>query len=184
MAEEKKEEGEEKTEAAPPAKSKKKLFIIIGGVVLLLVGIGVPLLFMSKKTEQPANQELEQGAALHGENDPKPEGADDEEELAEGEEPLGAIYPLETFVVNLQGGKFIRLQVQVEFAERAVSSRFYVRIVPIRDRIISMLSSKTQEALEGAKEKEGLKTEIKDLINEVLKKEEVKKVYFSQFIIQ
>ncbi len=184
MAEEKKEEGAEGAEAAPPAKSKKKLFIIIGAVVLLLLAIGIPLLFMGKKVEAPVNPELDANAALHGHEDSKQIGFDDEDELMEGEEPLGAIYPLETFIVNLEGGRFIRLQVQLEFAERAISSRFYVRIVPIRDRLIGLLSSKTQESLGEAKDKEALKTEIKDLVNDVLKKEEVKRVYFSQFIIQ
>ena len=65
----------------------------------------------------------------------KPEGADSEEPLEEGEEALGALYPLETFVVNLKGGRYITTFVaQLEFATRDVPKRFYGRIVPMTRR--------------------------------------------------
>ena len=183
MAESNKDDGEETTEAVEePKKSSKKLFIIIGAVVLLLVGIGVPVLMMGKKVEVKETPELDSEAALH--DGAQPEGAGEEEELAEGEEPLGSIYPLETFVVNLEGGKFIRIQVQLEFMGRDIPTKFYNRIVPMRDKMISLISSKSADDIGSSKSKDALKEEIKGIVNEVLKKEEIKKVYFSQFIIQ
>src|SRR5262245_45681844 len=120
MAEEKKkqDEGEEEgapAEAAPP-KSKKKLLIIIGGVVALLLVIGVPTTYLLLKgKEKPEVESADPNAAEHGPATVA-EGADDEEdELDENEEPIGAIFPLETFVVNLSGGRYIRLQAQLEF---------------------------------------------------------------------
>jgi flagellar basal body-associated protein FliL len=106
------------------------------------------------------------------------------EELEEGEEPLGAIVPLETFLVNLSGGKYIRAQVQVEFESLDVPRRFYTRSVPIRDGIISMLTQMTAENLESAKGKDKLRAEIRSVINTTLRKEEVRRVYFTQFVIQ
>ena len=187
MAEEKQEAKDNKDETAEAGEVKKKrpkkLFFIIGGVVLLLIAIGVPVLLMSKKTETKKTAELEIDIAKT-DDESRPEGLDDENEFIEGEEPLGAIYPLETFVLNLKGDKFIRVQIQIEFAQRVISTRFFARLILIRDKIISLLSSKGAEDLQGPKEKEVLKAELKDAINEVLKKEEVKRIYFSQFVIQ
>ena len=183
MADEKDEGEKPETEAAPP-KSKKKLFIIIGGIVGLLVAVGVPAAIMlSKGSTKSETEELDPEAAK-GVKVLAPEGHEEEDELVEGEEPLGAIFPLDTFVVNLNGGKFIRLQAQIEFVGRDVPSRFYGRTVVIRDAIITLLSSRTQESLQEVKDREDLKREMKDLINEVLKKEEVKRVYFTQFLVQ
>ena len=183
MAEEK-DEGEKKEgEVAPPAKSKKTLFLIIGGVVVLLVAIGVPVAIMMKKGDSKESGELEGDAATNVKV-LAPEGHEEEDELVEGEEPLGAIYPLDTFVVNLNGGKFIRLQAQLEFTGKDVPSRFFGRTVVVRDAIITLLSSRTNESLQDVKDREDLKREMKDLVNEILKKEEVKRVYFTQFIVQ
>lgn len=184
---EKETENEGEKAVAAPAKSKKKLFLIIGGVVVLLLAIGIPLAFMGKKggDKELENGELDpEAAAKEGAKAVMVEGHDDEEELVEGEEPLGAIFPLDTFVVNLKGGKYIRLQIQLEFVGRDIPSRFYSRNVLVRDAILTLLSVKSQEDLAEAKDKEQLRTEIKNLINEILKKEEIKKVYYSQFLVQ
>lgn len=185
--EEKKPEGGEEGAAAPAAAAKggkKKLFIIIGGIVFLGLGIGIPVVMMSGKgTKEPASEELEADAASK-QKSLVPEGQNEEEELVEGEEPLGAMYPMDTFVVNLNGGKYIRIGVQLEFVGRDIPSRFYSRQVLVRDSMITLLSSKSQDELQSAKDKEQFKTEVKDLVNEILKKEEIKKVYFTQFLVQ
>jgi flagellar FliL protein len=97
---------------------------------------------------------------------------------------LGAIIPFETFLVNLSGGKYIRLQAQVEFETLDVPRRFYTRAVPIRDGIISLLTQMTAENLETSKGKDKLRAEIRSTINTALRKEEVRRVYFTQFVIQ
>ncbi|WKZ57155.1 MAG: flagellar basal body-associated FliL family protein [Bdellovibrionota bacterium] len=180
MAEEK-EEAEGQQEAAPP-KSKKKLWIIIGGSIALVLLIGAPVAFFALKsspeTEELAAEGVEGGDAL------APEGALDEDEIDEGEEPLGAFFPLDTLVVNLHGGQYIRTQIQLEFVERDVTSRFYTRLVPIRDAIITLLASKKAEDLLSARGKESLRVDIKDKVNEILRREEVKRVYFTLYVVQ
>jgi flagellar FliL protein len=178
--------GKEEAPAAPaaaaPAKSKKGL-LIGGGIALLLVLICVPVAIFSMKSKAPEGSELSADAA---QDEPKlsVEGSHDEEEIAEGEEAIGAFFPMENFVVNLSGGHYIRAQVQIEFTEKDVPKRFFARIVPMRDSIITMLGSRTQEDLLSDKGKEAVKNDIKDMVNELLKKEVVKQVYFTQFFIQ
>lgn len=181
----KKGEGEDAAAPAPAAKSKKKLIFIVVGVVVLCAAIGVPLTMFMGKTEGPPAGELAPDAAAEGDaHSLVPEGQDDEEELAEGEEPLGAIFPLETFVVNLNGGRYIRLQVQLEFAERDIPKKFFLRGTHVRDALITLLISKTEDEMLSRKGREALKIEIKDIVNEILKKQEVKHVFFTQYLVQ
>jgi len=172
--------------AAQPKKGgKKKIVIIAVALILLLVAIGAPVLFlMGKKEESDAIEELSAGAAKIDGSELIPEGGADQDEAQEGEEALGAIFPLETFVVNLSGGSFIRLQLQLEFTERDIPQRFYSKLVPIRDAIITLLSARTSSDVSSVKGKEVLKAELKELVNDQLKREDVKQIYFTQFIVQ
>ena len=171
--------------APAQAQSSKQKYIIIGGVVAAVLVIGAIVAFAMMSGDKPAAPgAIEHDAAGSDEAVVIPEGGDDYEELAEGEEPLGAIFPLEAFVVNLSGGRFIRCQVQLEFTTRDVPRKFYPRIVAVRDTLISLLASKTQDDLLSARGRDALRDEIKDGVNELLRKEEVKRVYFTQFVIQ
>lgn len=182
MAEEEKTEAPEVT--APPVPHRnKRMFIVLGGLFALILGVGVPAGYFLMKHEpqevQPVSLPvMEDTASL------KPEGSDDVEELEEGEEALGAIVPFETFLVNLPEDHYVRVQIQLEFESLEVPRRFYTRQVPIRDSIISLLTQQTKAGLETAKGKDKLRNEIKDLVNAAIRKEEVRRVYFTQFVIQ
>lgn len=182
MAEEKKEDTEGTAAAAAPAGGKKKQLMIVGGIVALLLVIGIPVSLVIFKGDDKKGDELAADAAH--EQGLVPEGHDDEDALDEGEEALGAIFPLETFVVNLQGGKFIRCQMQLEFQTRDVPRRFYGRLVPVRDAIISLLTKRDADDVASEKGKSALKGEIRETVNEILRKEDVKGVYFTQFVVQ
>lgn len=187
MAEEAKKEQGEKAEAAPaaaaPKSGRKKLLFIIGGVVVLALAIGTPLVFMSMGSKEVEEEQLDADAA-HTVEHGTLEGSLDEDLVDEEGNIIGAIYPLESFVVNLQGGRYVRCQLQLEFATREVPQRFYVRAVPIRDALIKLLASRTAEELLGEKGRDELKEAVKEVVNEVLKKEEVQAVYFTQFVVQ
>jgi flagellar FliL protein len=187
------EEKEKKEEAAPASAPAAG-----GASMLLKVGLGVSILFgiagfatagvvMAKKkaadAEAAAVEEVASDAAEgHGEDAATEVSAEDE--LEEGEQVIGAIFPLDTFVINLNGGKYLRAQVRLEFEGRDVPKRFYPRIVPVRDELLGILSSKRAEDLLTSQGKDNLKKEIKDSINELLRKEDVKNVYFTQFVVQ
>ena len=183
MAEEK-EETTAETPVATEKKGGKKLLLIIGGVVILLVGIGVPAAFFLLKKAPIKNEELASDAAHEERPNGHLEGSNDEEELEEDEEALGAIIPFDTFVVNIAGGRFVRLQMQIEFATLDVPKKFYSRIVPMRDAIITLLTESSAEDLQIQKGKDVLKGRIRTMMNEILRREEVRRIYFTQFVIQ
>ncbi|MCB0334159.1 MAG: flagellar basal body-associated FliL family protein [Bdellovibrionales bacterium] len=187
MAEEENNEAtEEQTTNETPAKSgsgNKKL-LIIGGVVGLVLLIGTPLVIMNLggEKEEPTAQ-LEVDAAQEDQKIVL-EGFGEEDEMDEEEEALGAIFPMETFVVNLSTGGYLRCQAQIEFESRNIPRRYYTKSVPIRDAIISLMSQQKKEDLVELKARARLKDEIKTVINEILKGEDVRRVYFTQFLIQ
>jgi flagellar FliL protein len=186
MAEaEKKEEGESNETAQASVKKSKKTLFIAAGVVLILLLAGIPATIMLLKSKSKDQiEEIKADAATGDEAAMVAEGANDLDELLDGEERLGAFFPLDSFVLNLSGSGFIRAQFQIEFIERDLPKRFYTRLIPIRDELIALITSKKAEELLTPQGKAALKTEIKELINEQLRKEEVKRVYFTQFVIQ
>lgn len=185
MAEEK-EKAEEKTEA--PESGGSSTLLIVGLVVAVLFGLaGFGTAAFVILTKAPAEETVTVGEisanAAQGEDD-QLFTVTEEDELDEGEVAVGPIYPLESFIVNLSGGRYLRAQIRLEFEGREVPRRFYPRLVPVRDLIIQVLSAKRAEDVLASQGREGLKVEIKDKVNELLRREDVKNVYFSQFVIQ
>ena len=167
--------------------SSKKLYISIAAVVvvLLIAGAGAWFWFASGSDDDDKKVTMVKSQETLSEPEIVPQGFDDEDEYDEDEIPLGAIYPLETFVVNLAGGsRFLRIEIQLEFEDREVPRRFYGRLVPVRDLLIKLLTSRPAEELSSSDGKEELKEAIKIAVNQVLRKDLVKKVYYTQFIIQ
>lgn len=183
MAEENKKQQESDVAALPPP-ARKKSPLALAGIGALIVSVGTASgFFFLQGSDEPEVQEsaltsVEQPAAA------LMEGADDSVELEEGEEALGAIFPFDAFLVNLSGGQYIRLQVQAEFEGPEVPKKMYARMVPIRDAIITLLTQQTAAELQDIKGKEKLKKSIRDLINERLRREDVRRIYFTQFVIQ
>ena len=170
------------------APSSKKKVLLSAGVALVTLGVGAPVgYFLLKPAQAPVEQQQAEEVVTQPEaetTEKKEEGEHEELALLEGEEALGAIVPFDTFLVNLSGGKYLRLQLQAEMETPDIPKRLYSRIVPIRDGIITMLTEKTAADIEGSQGKEDLKKAIKVLINEQLKRQDVRRIYFTQFVIQ
>ena len=166
-------------------KGSKKLIFIIGGVVFLLIAIGTPVAILTLSGDKKDETEMVDPEVAQKQNEIFPEGFYDEDEFDDDEEPLGAFYPMETFVVNLAGHKkYMRVSVQLEFQSRDIPKRFDARRVPVRDAVLKLLTSKAPEEVSGPDGREQLREQIKETINEELRKELIKKVYFTQLIIQ
>lgn len=187
---EKKEAGEHEPKPGSSNSSGRKKLLVVAAVVLLTLGVGAPVgYFLLSKPAPAANEEEEvKEAEIPAVEEEKPEVAVEhpghEAELGEGEELLGAIVPLDAFLVNLSGGKYIRLQVQAELETADIPRRFYSRVVPMRDQIITLLTQKTATELEDGAGKEKLKVAIRDIMNQHLRREDVRRIYFTQFVIQ
>jgi flagellar basal body-associated protein FliL len=182
---EKAEKKEGEAQAAPAPTTRKRKLIIAGAAAAVCLGIGTPLgIFLLKPAEKKEEEAVIEKVPEVEEASHETESEAEEGALKENEESLGAIVPFETFLVNLSGGKYLRLQMQAEFVTRDVPKRLYSRLVPIRDSIITMLTEQSATTLEDSQGKEKIKKNIRDLINEQLRREDVRRIYFTQFVIQ
>ncbi|MCK6467218.1 MAG: flagellar basal body-associated FliL family protein [Candidatus Brocadia sinica] len=198
---------EEKIADQPTNKGKgNKTLIMMGGVVL--ISVGCAFVFVSKvypsligntqpdvmeQDQKQAEETADEQTAKLPEIKKEPvstskkkdeKGKEDKKEVAEE----SMIVPLDTVIVNLCGSggrRYLKAKINLEARDEDVKKKIEARSVQIKDRLISILSSKTLEDAEGLEGQESLRREIKDAVDVVLKVEDgVLQVYFTEFVIQ
>jgi flagellar FliL protein len=105
----------------------------------------------------------------------------------EDRQDLGPIYQMETFIVNLVGGRgksYLKTKIDLELDSDKTTSEMNRRLPQIRDAILTLLSSKSNEDINTLEGKYQLRAEIISTLNQYLKTGKVKNVYFTDFIIQ
>jgi len=90
----------------------------------------------------------------------------------------------DSFVNNVKESKKIcKLTLKVEI-NKEVAELVTYRESEIRDRINALVRSKTEEDLSGKEGQEKLQKEIVEMIRKIINSEEIKNVYFDEFIVQ
>jgi flagellar FliL protein len=163
--------------AAPAPAQRPTLFIILALVNMFIVaGVGA-MLYMGKKKEA---EKVTIDHVVEG------EAQTQKAEEAKPDEFIGTLIPMETFLVNLagsRGGKLARINMELEVTGTEIQEEIDKRKPQIRDIIIILLSSKTFTQVSSREGKEQLRTEIKDTVNPFLTKGQIKRVYFTEFIL-
>ena len=171
MADEEKEEFEENQENTGGEQKRKKVpinLIIIAILALCLLGGG----FYVWKS-----------GLLSG--DDSGEGSLDDQETVH--EEMGPTYPLDTFIVNLVGGRgknYLKARVELELDSDKTVAEIDKYLPKIKDAILTMMSSKSNEEISSLEGKYQLRAEIISTLNQFLKSGKVKNVYFTDFIVQ
>lgn len=156
-----------KTEEAPKRKKFPINLIIIAILGLCLIGGGVFVWksgLFSKKTDE----------------------ADIEAET-ENQELIGPILSLDTFIVNLigdRGKNYLKAKIELELDSEKTTAEVNARLPQIRDSILTLLSSKSNEDINSLEGKYQLRAEILTTINQYLKTGKIRNVYFTDFIVQ
>lgn len=152
--------------------SKKSIIIMAGVALIVLAVIGGGFFMLWQKLSAL-------DAHKAGEPAKVPEKSD-----AGG---IGPIFPLDSFIVNLsdQGGKrYLRITMGLELGDPKAVEELTKRLPQIRDSILMTLPSRKVDELQATEGKNALRTEIISKLNELLGKEMVKKIYFTEFVIQ
>jgi flagellar FliL protein len=100
---------------------------------------------------------------------------------------MGPVFALDSFIVNLsdQGGKrYLRITMGLELDDPKSTEELTKRLPQIRDSILMALPSRKVEELQTMEGKNSLRTEIISNLNVLFGKEIVKKIYFTEFVIQ
>jgi flagellar basal body-associated protein FliL len=109
-------------------------------------------------------------------------------DAAESSEPL--IVSFDNTVTNISGTngrRFLKARINLEITNFEAEGKVRTRLVQLRDRLISLLSAKTIDALDGWENQDVIRREIRDEFNILLHfggSDGIKQIYFTEFVIQ
>ena len=187
------EEAEKPAEGAEAPKKKSKLIPMIGSVVVLLAGAVTALWYLgvgpfageARHAEATAAvEEAHGGGGGHGEEDDGHGGGGGGHGGGDGH---AGILALEPFIANLAddgGRRYLKATFQVDFGSAEVPAAMQARLPQTRDLLLTLFTSKTFDDIRTPEGKQQLREEIIARINQVLDRDVVKAVYFTEFIVQ
>ena len=162
MAEDKKEVKDDEDKKSP---KKSKLKFIIIGVVILLIGAGG--LFGYRKYNQNKETKAE----------------------AQKNQQVSIMCPLKSFVVNLLdkrgvGKRYLKVTIQLEVGKEEDKLLIENHNPQLRDTILLLLSSQTLNEINTMEGKLELKQTILSRMKQILGDGIVRRIYFTEFVVQ
>jgi flagellar FliL protein len=154
--------------------SNKILIIFIGVLMVFMLGMGGGLFLMWSKLSAINVQGNANAGVQPG-------------EAAAVEPPLGPIYSLETFIVNLAdkgGNRYLRVTIDLELGTPQLEGELNKRLPQIRDSILMILPSKRFEDISSVEGKIALRDEILGKLNGFLAQGKISNMYFKEFVVQ
>lgn len=148
---------------------KKKLIIIIAAVLVLLIGGGVAAYFLMGGEEEKISPEEEQKQA----------------ELEAKQ--VGPMVNIESFIVNIiddQESRYLKAAITLEVSNEETSMELQQRMPQIKDSILLLIGNKTFSELNDLQGKIQVRAELINKINGILLKGKVKRIYFTDFVVQ
>ena len=169
--------------AAPEEGEKKKLplwvIILIASQVVVVVAAIVVFKMMSGASHSSEEKHEEPSAA---------EQKVDPEKLKDPKTLTGPQFNLDAFIINLiddgRGPRYLKVEMKFELENEAVRDELDSRISQIRDEMLTLLSSKRQTDIETTDGKRILKDEIYTRVNKILVTGRIKRVFFTEFVVQ
>lgn len=162
-----------KKEAAEPEEgggSKKKLIIIIAAVLVLLIGAGVgAFLFLGGDKEEKISPEEEQAL------------------LEKQAKEVGPMVNIDTFIVNIaddQESRYLKAAITLEVDTPEATMEINSRMPQIKDAILLLIGNKSFGELNDLQGKIQLRAELINKVNSILLKGKVKRIYFTDFVVQ
>ena len=163
----KKEAAEESEEGGG---SKKKLIIIIVAVLVLLGGAaGGYFFFMGGEEEEKISPEQEQA------------------ELEKQAKQVGPMVNMDSFIVNImddQESRYLKATITIEVDGEEASMELTQRMPQVKDAVLLLLGSKTFSEISDLQGKIQLRAELINKINSLLLQGKVKRIYFTDFVVQ
>jgi len=149
--------------------SSKKLIIIIAAVVLLAIIGGGAAFFLLGDKEEKADPEAEAAA------------------MAATAKMVGPMVTIDTFVVNIlddEENRYLKAAITLEVDAQTTADEINSRLPQLQDAILLLIGNKTFGELRDMQGKMQLRAELLNRINEILSKGKVKRIYFTDFVVQ
>ncbi|MCX7792875.1 MAG: flagellar basal body-associated FliL family protein [Thermodesulfovibrionales bacterium] len=143
------------------AKKKGKGFLILIIIFTLVAAGGLSYFFLFSKKSAPSETETKKHAQK------------------------SALIALDPFVLNLlEQGRFLKVSMQLEIVDETQRELVQSKIPQLRDAIITLVSSKSVESISSPEGKIQLKDEILLRANQIMEKDVIKNIYFTEFVMQ
>ena len=98
--------------------------------------------------------------------------------------PLHALSPIVANLTDRSAGRFVRVTVHLEAKDEESLATIVAREIPIRHRLLIYFSELDAQRANVAGGKEALREELVPAVNDMLGAELVRRVYFSEFVLQ
>lgn len=119
-------------------------------------------------------------------NPPAQDGASGQSRGAE-ELPAGNMVELESFIVNIldeKGARYLKAAITLDVDHEETVQEVTERMAQIKDAILLLVGNKTYNDLADLQGKLQLRVELISRLNEILKTGRVRKIYFTDFVVQ
>ncbi|OEU73812.1 MAG: hypothetical protein BA864_05600 [Desulfuromonadales bacterium C00003093] len=149
--------------------SKKKLIIIIAAVVVLLIGAGVGAFLFLGGEDEKISPEQEQA------------------ELEKLAKQVGPMVSIDTFIVNIiddEESRYLKASITIEVNTPETAMEVSERMPQIKDAILLLVGNKTFSELQDLQGKIQLRAELINRLNGILLNGKVKRIYFTDFVVQ
>ncbi|NOQ50766.1 MAG: flagellar basal body protein FliL [Desulfuromonadaceae bacterium] len=149
--------------------SKKKLIIIIAAVVVLLIGVGVGAFLFLGGEDEKISPEQEQA------------------ELEKQARQVGPMVSIDTFIVNIiddEESRYLKASITIEVNTPETAMEVSERMPQIKDAILLLVGNKTFSELQDLQGKIQLRAELINRLNSILLNGKVKRIYFTDFVVQ
>lgn len=156
----------------------RRNIILLIAICLILIAMSIAMLFYAIRTDKVMKHELNQSIAITKEGH------------LEVLSDIGLIQTIDPLVINLtrlnneEDNNDLKVQINFELEGNNSINEFEEKKIIIRDRLITLLSSKTFKELATEDGKEKLKIDIINIVQPIVKKTKIKHVFFTTFIMK
>ncbi len=147
--------------------------LLMGVLMVFMLGMGGGLFLMWQKLSAINSQ-------VNADADVPPEGGT-------VEHPLGPIYALDTFIVNLAdkgGNRYLRVTMDLELGNIELETELEKRLPQVRNSILMILPSKRFADISSVEGKIALRDEILATLNGFLTQGKITNIYLKEFVVQ
>jgi flagellar FliL protein len=176
---------------APKGGGGNKMLLLVVLVVNVLIAGGLAYVVISNQKSAAA---AAAAAAKHGAEGE--EGGEGHEAAAEGEDghaakggtKFGPLIEIGTFVANLTSAngqsRYAKVALHVEAVNEEAKATVEAAVVPIRSESLLFLSGLSAEQVIGQEKIRQLQEDLQKRLTTLVGKNTVKRVYFSEFVVQ
>ena len=111
----------------------------------------------------------------------------DKKEQVQQQEPVGAVWPMAPFIVNIQDqgtDRYLKIIIELEISDKNSVAELNQLKPKMRDNILDLLSAKSYKDIVDINGKQRLRDEIMMRLNSFLTGGKIVKVYFTEFVVQ